>query len=66
MQTRTIDYEIDGRTFTGYLADGSNGRKTAGVLVAHEGSGMTEHPQERARILAGLGYVAFAMDTFGE
>jgi dienelactone hydrolase len=66
MQTRTIDYEIDGKTFTGYLADGSNGQKTAGILVAHEGGGMTEHPQERARMLAELGYVAFAMDTFGE
>jgi len=35
-------------------------------FVAHEGGGMTEHPRERARMLAELGYVAFAMDTFGE
>ena len=66
MHTQHIDYTIDGKNFTGYLADGSNGKKSAGVLVAHEGGGMTNHPQERARMLAELGYVAFAMDTFGE
>lgn len=66
METRTIDYQIGGRTFTGYLADGSGGAKVRGVLVAHEGGGMTEHPQQRARMLAEAGYAAFAMDTFGE
>ena len=66
MQTQDIEYQINGRKFVGYLADGSNGKKTAGVLVAHEGGGMTGHPKERARMLAELGYVAFAMDTFGE
>jgi dienelactone hydrolase len=66
MHTQDIEYRIDGKKFVGYLADGSNGRKTAGVLVAHEGGGMTGHPKERARMLAELGYVAFAMDTFGE
>lgn len=65
VETREIGYRVDGRTFRGYLADGSNGKKTAAVLVAHEGGGMTEHPKERARMLAELGYVAFAMDTFG-
>jgi dienelactone hydrolase len=66
VKTQQIEYRVDGKPFVGYLADGSNGRKTAGVLVAHEGGGMTEHPKERARMLAELGYVAFAMDTFGE
>ena len=66
MHTQDIEYRIDGKKFVGYLADGSNGKKTAGVLVAHEGGGMTGHPKERARMLAELGYVAFAMDTFGE
>jgi dienelactone hydrolase len=66
MHTQDIEYRIDGKQFVGYLADGSNGRMTAGVLVAHEGGGMTGHPKERARMLAQLGYVALAMDTFGE
>lgn len=66
MKTGNIEYMVGGKTFTGFLADGSDGKKTAGVLVAHEGGGMTGHPKERAKMLAELGYVAFAMDTFGE
>lgn len=66
METREIAYEIDGKTFTGYLADGSNGHKVPGILVAYEAGGMTEHPKARARMLAEAGYVAFAMDLFGE
>jgi dienelactone hydrolase len=65
-KTRDIAYEIDGKTFTGLLADGSNGKRAPGIVVAHEGGGMTGHPKERAKMLADLGYVAFAMDTFGE
>jgi dienelactone hydrolase len=61
-----ISYEVSGTRFQGYLADGSGGRRVPGILVAHEGGGMTEHPKERARMLAELGYVAFAMDTFGK
>lgn len=66
IKTSDVDYKIDGKSFTGYLADGSNGRRVPGILVAHEGPGLTEHPKERARMLAQLGYVAFAMDTYGE
>jgi dienelactone hydrolase len=66
MKTGNIEYTVGKKKFTGFLADGSNGTKTAGVLVAHEGGGMTDHPKERAKMLAELGLVAFAMDTFGE
>src|SRR5882724_144601 len=61
-----IAYEVDGKTFTGFLYDGSKGKKVPGIVVAHEGGGMTGHPKERAKMLAEIGYVAFAMDTFGE
>ena len=66
IKTSEIDYAVDGKKFTGFLADGSNGKRVPGILVAHEGGGMTGHPKERAKMLAELGYVAFAMDTFGE
>ncbi len=66
MDLQAIDYVIGGQSFTGYLADGSGGRRVPGVLVAHEGPGLTAHPKERARMLAELGYVAFAMDIYGE
>ena len=37
-----------------------------GVLVFHEGLGLGEFAMERARRLAGLGYVALAADMFGD
>lgn len=37
-----------------------------GVLVVHEGLGLNEHAMERARMIAGLGYVALAADMFGD
>lgn len=64
--TREIAYDVGGRRFLGYLADGSGGRQVPGVLVAHEGRGFTQHPKYRADMLARLGYVAFAPDYFGE
>jgi dienelactone hydrolase len=56
----------DGIVLTGYLADGSAGRPAPGVLVAHEGGGLGRHTKDRALRLAGLGYVAFALDYYGE
>lgn len=62
-----IGYEGgDGTPLTGYLADGSGGRPAPGVLVAHEGGGLGRHTKERSARLAELGYVAFALDYYGE
>jgi dienelactone hydrolase len=66
MPLSEIKYSVNGQNFTGYLADGSKGKRVPGIVVAHEGGGMTQHPKDRAQMLADLGYVAFAMDTFGE
>lgn len=51
---------------TGYLADGSAGKRVPGVLVAHEALGVNDHVKARAQALAELGYVAFALDLYGE
>jgi len=66
MELEATRYEVDGKSFTGYLADGSGGLRAPGILVAHEGPGLTAHTKERTRMLAELGYVAFAMDLYGE
>jgi dienelactone hydrolase len=65
MDLQPISYEAGGRTYTGFLADGSNGRRVPGILVIHEGGGLGRHTKERAASLGELGYVAFAMDLFG-
>jgi dienelactone hydrolase len=67
MITKDIGYQIDGKTYTGYLADDETRTgKRPGVLVCHQGGGLREHTKERAQMLAGLGYVAFALDMFAE
>ena len=66
MALESVGYEADRRSFTGFLADGSGGKRVPGVLLIHEGGGLTDHTRERAARLADLGYVAFAMDLFGE
>jgi dienelactone hydrolase len=66
MTTKDISYTVGGKALTGYLADGSNGKKAPGILVCHQGGGLRDHEKERARKLADLGYVAFALDMYGE
>ncbi len=64
---RDVDYRSGEVTLRGYLAsDGSGAGKRPGVVVFHEGLGLGEFAMERARRLAGLGYVALAADMFGE
>jgi dienelactone hydrolase len=67
MDLEPISYEASGRAYTGFLADGSTGGAAApGVLVIHEGGGLSGHVRAVAARLAGeLGMVAFAMDLFG-
>ena len=65
---REVEYEADGRHMVGYLAAGpapSGGARPA-VLVAHGGAGERRQPKARARRLAKLGYVAFALDYHGD
>jgi len=67
MVLQPLSYQVGGANFTGFVADGSEGRTVPGVLVAHEGGGyLNNHPKERAEMLAGLGYIAFALDLFGD
>lgn len=64
---KEIQYEAEGVTMNGYLAysDGSK-NKRAGILILHEWWGHTEYVRQRADMLAELGYVALAVDMYGE
>jgi dienelactone hydrolase len=67
MQTRDIDYGGEGVNLRGYLAfDAKGAGRRPGVLVFHEGLGLGDFAMARARMLADMGYVAFAADMFGE
>ncbi len=67
MHTEDIWYEADGSIMVGHLAlDDQQPGKRPAVLVAHEGSGLGQHAKEVAERLAALGYIAFALDYFGD
>jgi dienelactone hydrolase len=67
VKTKDISYEFGGVTFKGHLAwnDAVTGKRP-GVLVVHEWWGLNDYARKRAEQLAGLGYVAFACDMYGE
>ena len=66
MRIQDIEYTADGARMIGQLAvDDTRAGKRPGVLVCHEGPGLTEHTRKIAARLAGLGYAAFAMDYHG-
>src|SRR5262245_4840688 len=67
VKTKTVTYTHDGVTLKGYLAwDDAIKGKRPGVLVVHEWWGLNDYAKKRAEQLAGLGYVAFAPDMYGE
>ena len=66
VNSREISYQIDGESFTGYLAydDAISGTRP-GILVVHEWWGHNAHARHSADKLAELGYTAFALDMYG-
>ncbi|MCE9564647.1 MAG: dienelactone hydrolase family protein [Planctomycetes bacterium] len=65
--TKVVDYEFDGTKLKGYLAyDDALKGKLPGVLVVHEWWGLNDYARERCKKLAELGYVAFAVDMYGD
>ena len=62
-----VEYSAGGTTMQGSLAyDNSHSEKRPGILVVHEWWGHDEYARRRARMLAELGYVALAVDMYGE
>lgn len=67
MRVEDIEYSDGGTRLVGQLAvDETRPGRRPGVLVCHEGPGLTDHTKIIARRLAKLGYVAYAMDYHGD
>jgi dienelactone hydrolase len=63
---RTLEYRHGDQVFRGELAwDDAITTPRPGIVVAHEGGGINDHPKWRAALLAEAGYVALAIDMFG-
>ncbi|MCX7946052.1 MAG: dienelactone hydrolase family protein [Hydrogenophilus sp.] len=67
VMTRSVEYVVGGKTFEGILAweESVRGRRPA-VAVAHAWAGRSAFEVEKAKRLAELGYVGFAMDVYGK
>lgn len=62
-----VTYTLNGRTYNGYVTyDSSQKGERPAILVVHEWWGLTDYPRNRAKQLAGLGYIAMAVDMYGD
>jgi len=66
LREEAVTYTSDTTQHQGYVAYNENLEgKLPVVFVVHEWWGLTEYPKERARQLAQMGYLAFAVDMYG-
>ena len=67
VRSKSIAYEDGGEQLTGYVYwDDAIDGKRPGILVVHEWWGLNDYARGQAQRLAKLGYVAFAVDMYGD
>lgn len=67
LKEETVTYNAGGVTLKGFIVyDESKTGKRPAVLVVHEWWGLNEYAKNRARQLASLGYIAMAVDMYGD
>ncbi len=67
VETRTVEYRHGDAILEGYLAwDDAVQGKRPGILVVHDWTGLGDYAKMRARKLAEMGYLAFAIDIYGK
>ncbi len=66
LKEENVQYKADSLTMDGYVVyDTAIKGKRPAVLVVHEWWGLNDYAKRRARELAGLGYIAMAVDMYG-
>lgn len=60
-----VKYTVNGKEHTGFIAYDDSKEKRPGILVIHEWWGHNKYARKRAKMLAKLGYTAFALDMYG-
>ena len=67
VKTTTVEYKEGDQVCEGFLAwdDAAKGKRP-GVVVVHDWMGISGETERRTRMLADLGYVAFAADVYGK
>ncbi|MDE0472114.1 MAG: dienelactone hydrolase family protein [Ekhidna sp.] len=64
---KPVSYIADSINMNGYIVEDINDKtKKPGIIVVHEWWGHNDYSRERAAMLAELGYVALAVDMYGD
>ncbi len=67
IKSEEVAYKVDSLTMKGYLTFNKNAtEKRPGIIVVHEWWGHNDYVRKRADMLAELGYVALAVDMYGD
>ena len=67
IQTRQVEYRDHDTLLEAYMAfDDSSHDRRPGVLISHTWAGRSESEENKAEVLAELGYVGFALDLYGK
>jgi dienelactone hydrolase len=67
VKTEVVEYQDGDTRLEGYVVyDDSVAEKRPGIIVVHEWWGLNDYAKRRAEMLAELGYVAFALDMYGD
>lgn len=67
IKEESLAYKADSANCTGFVAyDSATGAKRPVVLIIHEWWGLNDYVKNRARQLAAMGYLAFAIDMYGD
>src|ERR1022692_500036 len=62
-----VSYTVNGKNYDGYVTyDSIQVGKRPAILIVHEWWGLTDYPRMRAKKLAELGYIAMAVDMYGD
>jgi len=65
--TKKVDYKHGDAVLEGFLAyDDAKSGKMPAVLIVHDWDGLNGYEETRAKMLAEMGYVAFAADIYGK
>ncbi len=66
IKEEAVSYQADTVTMNGFAAyDESSDKKRPIVLIVHEWWGLNDYAKGRAKQLAAMGYLAFAVDMYG-
>jgi dienelactone hydrolase len=66
IQTKIVEYRDGDVVLEGLVAWDDTLANAPGILIVHQWTGRTEYEDGRAKQLAKMGYVAFALDIYGK